>query len=201
MNAIAFYILAILIVVAAAAVVLLPAMRDAAAALLAASLLIAILCAASGAFIVAVAQLVVPAAGVAAVVLLLRRGAYRGIVSPSPLLPRSWWLGASVALALGALLVTVFALSGDGWFQGLGQSGLLAVLHYREPYALVIAVILAGSAVAIALLLGRTGDDERQTDAMLAARRRRDERMRLRREARESARRARREAPAARGRA
>ena len=201
MNAIAFYILAILIVAAAAAVVVLPGMRDAAAALLAASLFIALLCAVAGAYIVAVAQLLVPAAGVAAVVVLLRRGAYRGVVSPSPLLPRSWWIGAAVALAFGALLVTVFSLSGDGWFHGSGESSLLTVLHYREPYALVIAVILAGGAIAIALLLGRTGDDERQTDAMLAARRHRDERMRLRREARESARRARREAPAARGRA
>ena len=201
MNAIAFYILALLIVAAAAAVVILPNMRDAAAALLAASLFIAVLCAATGAFIVAVAQLLVPAAGIAAVVLLVRRGAYRGVVGPSPLLPRSWWIGAAVALGFAALLVTVFAFSSDGWFRGLGDSSLLTVLHYREPYALVVAVILAGAAVAIAFMLGRTGEDERETDAMLAARRHRDERMRLRREARESARRARREAPAARGRA
>ena len=70
-----------------------------------------------------------------------------------------------------------------------GTASLITVLHYRTPYALVIAVILAGAGVAMALLIGRTGDDERATDEVLAARRRREERVQRRREDRERAKR------------
>ncbi|MFN2582299.1 MAG: hypothetical protein ABR498_06115 [Candidatus Dormibacteria bacterium] len=199
MNAVAFFILAILIVVTAAAAVVLPSLRDAGGAFLAFALVSAVLFATTGAYLVALAQIIVPVAAAAASYVVLRRATYRGLARTAPLVPRLWWLGLGVSLAFAALLITVLSLSGGGWFQGSGQASLVTVLHYAEPYALVIAAVLAVAGVAIAVLLGRTGDDERQTDAMLAARRRRDERVRLRREARETARRSRREAPAAGG--
>ena len=200
MNAVAFFVLAILVVLASAAAVTLPRLRDAAASLLAACVLMAVLFGAAGAYAVALAQVVVPLAGIGAVLLLLRRGGYRGMVRPASPLPRLWWLGAAVSLGFAALLVTVFSLSGSGWFQGSADTGILGVLGSREPYALVIAAVLAVLGVGIALLLGRTGGDERETDALLAARQRREEHARARREAREQARQARRrQAPAAGG--
>ena len=99
------------------------------------------------------------------------------------------WAGAGVGAAFGALLITVFITSNDGWHAGSGTASLITVLHYRTPYALMIAVILAGAGVAMALLIGRTGDDERATDEVLAARRRREERVQRRREDRERAKR------------
>jgi len=196
MSAVAFLVVAILAVATAGAAVILPNPRDAGAALLAFAIAVAVLFAATGAWLVALAQLLVPFAAALTTYLLLRRAAYRGLVRSAPLVPRLWWLGLAVALGFGALLVTVFALSDNAWFQGPSQTSLVTVLHDAEPYALVIAAVLAIAAVAVAMLLGRTADDERQTDALLAARRQRDERMRARRAARERARRSRREAPA-----
>ncbi|MBV8194882.1 MAG: hypothetical protein JOY80_05080 [Candidatus Dormibacteraeota bacterium] len=199
MNAVPFYILAILVVAAAAAAVAAPRIRDAAAALLVFAVATAVLVAATGAYLVAVAEVIVVVVGSGAILWLLRRGGYRGLARAAPLVPPRWWLGAGVGFGIGALLVVVFVASGADWFQGSGQASLITVLHYQEPYALVIAVVLAAFGLGGGFLLGRVGDDERETDAMIAARRHREERVRLRREAREAARRARREAPAAGG--
>ena len=197
MNAVVFYILAALIVVASIAVVGAPRVRDAGIALVAAALMTAILSAATGARIVAAAQFLVPLLGVGAVFWLARRGGYRGLVQAARLTSRIPWAGGAVAAAVAALLITVFAVSGNGWHVGSGTASLITVLHYRAPYALVITAILAVAALATSLLIGRTGADERETDEALAARRRRDERSRRRREDRESARRRRGAAPPA----
>ena len=189
MNAVVFYILAALIVAASAATVGATRLRDAAAALTLAVTAIAILTGAAGAPLVAVAQFAVPLLCAGAGLLLIRRGGYRGLARPARAVARMRWAGAGVGAAFGALLITVFITANDGWHAGSGTASLITVLHYRTPYALVIAVILAGAGVAMALLIGRTGDDERATDEMLAARRRREERVQRRREDRERAKR------------
>jgi len=185
-NAVVFYILAALIVAASAATVGAARLRDAAAALTLAVTAIAILTGVAGAPIVAVAQFAVPLLCARAALLLIRRG---GLARPARAVARMRWAGAGVAAAFGALLITVFITANDGWHAGSGTASLITVLHYRTPYALVIAVILAGAGVAMALLIGRTGDDERATDEVLAARRRREERVQRRREDRERAKR------------
>ena len=189
MNAVVFYILAALIVAASAATVGAARLRDAAAALTLAVTAIAILTGVAGAPIVAVAQFAVPLLCARAALLLIRQGGYGGLARPARAVARMRWAGAGVAAAFGALLITVFITANDGWHAGSGTASLITVLHYRTPYALVIAVILAGAGVAMALLIGRTGDDERATDEMLAARRRREERVQRRREDRERAKR------------
>ena len=189
MNAVVFYILAALIVAASAATVGAARLRDAAAALTLAVTAIAILTGVAGAPIVAVAQFAVPLLCARAALLLIRRGGYGGLARPARAVARMRWAGAGVAAAFGALLITVFITANDGWHAGSGTASLITVLHYRTPYAFVIAVILAGAGVAMALLIGRTGDDERATDEVLAARRRREERVQRRREDRERAKR------------
>ena len=199
MNAIAFAILALLIVVSALAAVGLPRLRETGAALTLLMVVIAILAAGSGQYLVTIALLGAAAAGVVVgrnVMPLGRRGDRpRG----EPVLPRRWWLGAAAAVGLGALLVVVLALSGGDFVSGTGAPSPPDAIG-AQPYALVIAAVLAVVGIGVALLLGRTSDDERDADARHEARRARDERMRTRREAREAARRARREAPAAGGR-
>ena len=189
MNAVVFYILAALIVATSVAVVGAPRLRDAGAALVFAGTAIAILAGAAGAPIVAVAQFAVPLLCAAAAVLLMRQSRYSALARPARVVSLMRWIGAGVAGSFGALFIVVFATSGDGWHAGSGTASLITVLHYRAPYALVIAVILAVAGVAAALLIGRTGEDERETDEAIAARRRRDERMQRRREDRERARR------------
>lgn len=194
-NAVVFYILAVLIVGTSAVVVGAPRMREAGYALVATALFIAILAGATGARIVAAVQFLVPVAGVAAVLWLLRRRVYRGMARPDRLTSVIAARGA-VAVGFVALLITAFAASAAGWHVGYGTASLITVLHYRAPYALVIAVILAVAGAGIALMVGRTAGDERETDEALAARRRREERMRRRREDRETARRRRAVPPA-----
>ena len=189
MNAVLFYILAALIVAASAGAVGAPRLRDAAGALTLAVTAIAILTGAAGAPIVGLAQFAVPLLCAGAAVLLIRQGGYSGLARPARAVARMRAGGAGVAAAFGALLISVFITSSDSWHLGSGTASLITVLHYRTPYALVIAAILAVAGVAMALLIGRTGDDERATDEALAARRRRDERMQRRREDRERAKR------------
>lgn len=199
MNAIAFSILAIVIVGLALAAVGLPRLRETGAALAALLGVIAILAAASGQYFVTIALLLAAAGGVllgrAAMPLGRRGDRPRG----EPVLPRRWWLGAAVGAGLGALVVVVLALSGGDFVSGTGASGAATVLGSGEPYALIIAVVLAGVGMGAGLLLGRTSHDEQAHEARAEARRTRDERMRARREAREAAKRARREASAAGG--
>ena len=199
MNAIAFSILAVAIVVLALAVVGLPRLRETGAALAALLVMIAILAVASGQYFVTVALLLAVAGGLllgrAAMPLGRRGDRPRG----EPVLPRRWWLGAAVGGGLGALVVVVLALSGGDFVSGTGAPGAATVLGAGEPYALVIAAVLAAVGIGAGLLLGRTSHDEQAHEARAEARRARDERMRVRREAREAAKRARREASAAGG--
>lgn len=198
MNAVAFTILAVLVVAAALGCVVLPRLRAAGAALMLALVTTAILCAASGQYIVAVALLVAAGAAVATVRTVLPLDTSGEAAAGGALLPRGWWVALAVALGFGVLLATVLAVSGGSFVSGGAAPSPASVLGSREPYALIIAVVLVVAGGAVALLLGRTSDDERAADAREAARRTRDERMRARREAREAARRARREAAAPR---
>lgn len=198
MNAVAFSILAVLIVVGALGCVVLPRLRDAGAALALALVALAVLCAVSGQYIVAAALLVAAGAGVATVRSVLPYGADAQRPGIGAFLPRGWWVALPVALGFGALLAVVLAMSGASFVSGEAAPSPASVLGGRAPYALIIAVVLVVAGVGVGLLLGRTSEDERAADAREAARRTRDERMRVRREAREAARRARREAAAPR---
>lgn len=199
MNAIVFSILAVAIVVLALAAVGLPRLRETGVSLALLLVVIAILAAASGQYIVTIALLLAVAAGMLVgrtVMPLGRRGDRpRG----EPVLPRRWWIGAAVGAGLGALVVVVLALSGSGLVSGTSAPGAASALGAGEPYALIIAAVLAAVGVGAGLLLGRTSHDELEHEARAEARRTRDERMRIRREAREAAKRARREASTAGG--
>jgi lysylphosphatidylglycerol synthetase-like protein (DUF2156 family) len=194
-NGVLFYFIALLVVAGAAAAVLAPRVRDAAIALLATTTLIAILCAASSAFTLAALQLAVPLICAPIVYVMIRRG-YRGIGWPAPLLPRRWWIGAGAAGGLGLLLIIVFVASADSWFVvdakvAVVSTSLLTVLGTLAPYALVIGAVVVVMGVAVAVLLGRTSADERESDKHLEARQAREERTRRRREDRDAARRTR----------
>lgn len=193
MNAVAFTILAILIVAACLGTVVLPRLRDAGAALLVALVLIAVLSAASGQYIVAVAELLTAGGGAAAGRSALKLGKQTDRPAGEPWLPRLWWAGGGAALALGGIAAVVLGASGGDLVQGTGAPSNVSVLG-EEPYALIVAALLAVFGFAAGALLGRTSDDEREADARQQARRSREERSRLRREAREAARRQRREA-------
>lgn len=199
MNAIAFSVLAVAIVVLALGVVGLPRLRETGGALALLLVVVAILAAATGQYFVTIALLLTASGGVLlgrAVIPLGRRGDRpRG----EPVLPRRWWVGAAVGAGLGALVVVVLALSGGDFVSGTSAPGAASALGAGEPYALVIAVVLAAIGIGAGLLLGRTSHDEQEHEARAEARRARDERMRARREARDAAKRARREASTAGG--
>jgi len=192
-NPAAFYIAAAIVVAAAAAAVLLPRLRHAGAAACAMSLAVAALFALSGAYAMAVADVVITAAMAAVFgAVLLRREPYCRIAPSTPPASRNRLVAAGAALAFTALLVVPFAIAGDRWHAGSGTARLVTLLHYRAPYALVIALILIVAAGTSAALIGRTSADERALDQAAEARRRRDDRVQRRREDREAARRARR---------
>ena len=122
---------------------------------------------------------------------LLRREPYCRIAPSSPPTVSGWWLPAGAAIGFGALLLIPMALSSNGWASGHGEARLVTLLHYRAPYALIIAVVLAVTAAGAALLIGRTSRDEREHDRAANARHQREERTRRRREDRAAARRGR----------
>ncbi len=189
MNAIAFYVLAALVVLAAAAAVSLPRQRDTVLAVAALCVAAAVLFAVAGGYAVAVAQVLIPAACAGGVWVAMRRGGYRGLARPEPW-RRARWLLALPAIALGVLVVVVLALSGGAWHVAGGAVGsLITVLHYRAGFALMLALVLAVTGVAAAVLIGRTSADERELDRATETRRLREERERRRREDREAARR------------
>ena len=191
MNAVAFAILAVLIVAACLGTVVLPRLRDAGTALLVTLVLIAVLSAASGQYIVAVAEVLAAAGGAAAGRSVLKLGSQTDRPAGDPRLPRFWWAGGGAALALGGIAAVVLGASGGDLVQGGGAPSNVSVLG-EEPYALIVAALLAVFGFAAGALLGRTSDDEREADARQAARLTREERSRARREAREAARRQRR---------
>jgi hypothetical protein len=193
----AFYLAAALLVAAAVAAVVLPRLRHAGAAAAAMSLMVAVLFALSGAYAMAVAQLALTVilTGTFAAVL-LRREPYCRIAPSVPPTAAAWWPPAAIAAGFGALLVIPFALTPDGWHVGSATARLVTLLHYRAPYVLVVAAVLALTAGAAAFLIGRTSADERELDRAVEAHRQREERMRRRREDRAAARRARPGSPA-----
>lgn len=193
LNTAAFYVVAALVVVAAGAAVAYPVQRVRLAALVAALLLVSVLLALVGALAIAVTQAAIAAAFAGAVLLSARRADTRPALldmrrsADAASLRRLW--PAIPAAALLCVLVAVFAASASGWHQGSGLSRLITVFHDRAPYALAVAVALGVTAVGVALMAGRTGDDERSLDRSAEARRQREERERRRREDREQARR------------
>ncbi|HEY6469110.1 MAG TPA: hypothetical protein VI434_05030 [Candidatus Dormibacteraeota bacterium] len=195
-NALAFYAVAVLIVVAAAAAVGLPSLRLASYGGAATVVLLAVLDVVSGAYTLAVVEIVVPGIVVGVVVLVLRREQYRGLGAVTDAGSR-WWLGGAVGLAVGLVLVVTTAVAGSVWSsdtvvslaQAVSRAGLITVLHYDAPYALVIAFVLIAVTVAAGLVIGRRSSDEQTLDQHLKARRERDERARRRRDDRQAGRR------------
>jgi NADH:ubiquinone oxidoreductase subunit 6 (subunit J) len=196
-NAVAFYAIAVLIVLAAGAAVGLPSLRRAAYAGAAVVVLMALLELFSGAYALAVVQLVVPAVGAGVVVLVLRRDKYSGLVS-GPVLPERFWIAAPIAVGTAAVLVITLAVVGNGWYPGNpvvllpafhNGAALATVLHYRAPYALVIAVVVVVVTIGAALVIGRPSADEQTLDQMLEQRRQREDLARRRRVDREQGRR------------
>jgi hypothetical protein len=196
-NAVAFYAIAVLIVLAAGAAVGLPSLRRAAYAGAAVVVLMALLELFSGAYALAVVQLVVPAVGAGVVVLVLRRDKYSGLVR-GPVLRERFWIAAPIAIGTAAVLVITLAVVGNGWYPGnLGVllpafhngAALATVLHYRAPYALVIAVVVVVVTIGAALVIGRPSADEQTLDQMLEQRRQREDLARRRRVDREQGRR------------
>jgi hypothetical protein len=188
-SAAGFYIVAALLLVATAAAVALPRLRHSGAAAALALALVGLLAIVSGAYALGVAQLLVAGILSATFALtLLRREPYCRIAPSSPATSKRWWIGAAVAGGFAPLFVVPFALSSEGFSVGSAVARLITVLHYRAPYALVIAAVLAVTAVGVAFMLGRTSEDERELDRTEAERRQREERVRRRREDRLSAR-------------
>jgi hypothetical protein len=188
-SAAGFYIVAPLLVAATVAAVVLPRFRYSGGAAAAALALVGLLAIVSGAYAVGVVQLLVAAILAATFAsTLLRREPYCRIAPSSPATSRRWWIGAAVAGGFALLFVVAFAFSADGFHLGSTVARLITVLHYRAPYALVIAVILVVTAVSVAFMLGRTSEDERELDRTEEERRQREERVRRRREDRIAAR-------------
>jgi hypothetical protein len=197
-NAVAFYAVAVLIVLAAGAAVGLPSLRHAGYAGAAVIVLLAALELISGAYALAVVQLVVPGIAVAIVVLVIRHDAYRGLIT-TPTIPARLWIAAPIAVGIGAVLVATLALVGSGWYPGdlpillinryPTVAALVTVLHYREPYALAIVVLLVVVTVGTSLVIGRRSSDEVTLDQRTQQRREREELARRRREDRQQGRR------------
>jgi hypothetical protein len=194
-SALAFYPIAILIVLAAAAAVGLPSLRLAGYGGGAVIVLLAILDIVSGAYTLAVIEIVVPGIAVGVVFAVLRREQYRALGASSGDGTR-WRVAGPVAVVCAAVLVATTAVVGTGWFPGaigielvVHNAALVTVLHYRIPYALVIAAVTVIVTVASGLVIGRRSGDEQTLDQHLAARRERDERARRRRDDREQGRR------------
>jgi hypothetical protein len=194
-SALAFYPLAILIVLAAVAAVGLPSLRLAGYGGGAVIVLLAILDIVSGAYALGVIQIVVPGVGAGVVFLVLRREQYRALAVSSGDGTR-WRIAGPVAVMCAAVLVVTVALVDNGWFPGAAglalivhNAALVTVLHYRTPYALVIAAVTVIVTVAACLVIGRRSGDEQTLDQYLAAKREREQRARRRRDDREQGRR------------
>jgi hypothetical protein len=197
-NAIAFYVVAVLIVLAAAAAVGVPSLRLAAFAGVAVVVLMAVLDVVSTAYALGVLEVVVPGIAAAIVFVVLRRDQYRGLGASLSAGSR-WWLAGPVALACGAVLVVPLSLVAMGWYPGPGlhldihyaadYAALLTVFHYRAPYALAIGVVLVVITIGAGLVIGRRSADEQTLDQYLQSKREREERARRRRDDREQGRR------------
>jgi hypothetical protein len=183
-----FYVLAVLIVLAALGAVLSPSTRLVLLAVMAGDILVGILLVASGAYVVGAIALVLPAGCLLVVATLLRRNGYAALLADIPGPASSWPLAAAVSSGIGVLLVwTAATRIVDTSGTGAGQS-LLTVLHYRTPIALGVTAVLAIAAIGGALMIGRTGNDERVLDRAAEQRRLRELRAQTRRAHRAAAR-------------
>lgn len=187
MSAAVFYVLAVLIVLAALATVLAPSTRLVLLAVMLGDVLVGVLLIAAGAWFLGAIALLAPALVLLAVAALLRRGGYTALLDDVPGRATGWPVAAAVATGIGVLLLWTGATRVEDT-PGGGGGDLLSVLHYRTPVSLGLAAALALAAIGGALMIGRTGDDERVLDRAAEQRRLRDQRTRLRREHRAAAR-------------
>lgn len=183
-----FYVLALLIVLAALGAVLAPSLRLVLIAVMACDVLVGVLLVASGAYLLGAIALVVPALCLAVVVVLLRRAGYAPLLADLPPLAGGWPAGVAAAAGIGILLAWVGATRVDDQVAAGSAPSLVTVLHYRTPIALGVVAVLALVAVGGALMIGRTGDDERVLDRAADQRRMREQRSSLRRQHRAAAR-------------
>lgn len=184
-----FYVLAVLIIVAALGAVLAPSTRIALLAVLAGDVLVGILLIAAGAYVLGVIALVAPSLCLLAVAAALRRFGYAPLLADMPGPASAWPFSAAVACGIGVLLLwTTSTRIDDATHSASGGQDLLTVLHYRTPITVGVAVILLVVALCGALMIGRTGEDERLLDRAAEQRRLREQRTRMRREHRAAAR-------------
>ena len=182
-----FYVLAVLIVLAALATVLAPTTRLVLLAVGAGDIVVGVLLIAAGAWLLGSIALFAPALVLLGVAALLRRGGYAALLGDLPRRAVGWPVAAAVATAIGVLLLWTGATRVED-NPGGGGGSLLTVLHYRTPVSLGVVAVLVVVALVGALMIGRTGDDERVLDRAAEQRRLRDERTRLRRDHRAAAR-------------
>ncbi len=188
-NAVAFYVAAVLVVVSALACVAMPEPRHAVAAGLATVLAVAILLAVTGAYLVAVVVAVLPAAAALWIWMRARQAATALLDPATAGRGKTWQAGAAVATVAAVLLTWAVVQGGGGWApQGQGGDSLISVLHWREPVAglLALALILGGTLGA--WLIGHESADEKAYDAARDERRRKQEKIERRRTDREVAR-------------
>lgn len=183
-----FYVLAALIVLAAVASILAPSTRLVLLAVMAVDVLVGLLLIAAGAYMLGSIAVVAPALCLLAVAVLLNRSGYAPLLADIPGRPAGWPLAAAVAVGLGVLLVWVGETRIDDVASATSGQNLVTLLHYRTPVTLGVGAILAVVAIGGAVMIGRTGEDERVLDLAAEHRRLREQRGRLRREARAAAR-------------
>jgi NADH:ubiquinone oxidoreductase subunit 6 (subunit J) len=193
MNAAAFFILGALILAAAVATVGLPRVREAAAGLLVLTTGAGVMALASGAYLTGVIEIVVSAAAIVGFAYALSRSGHADLARfPMEWSLRSTAMAATGALVFAVLLLIAFSGNASDWHHGSGSAALVTLLHYRAPFALVVALLALVVGVAGAVLIGRRSRDEVEFDRTVQARMQREERTRKRREDREAARRRRR---------
>jgi hypothetical protein len=183
-----FYVLAVLIVLAAAAAVLSPSTRQVLLAVMVGDILVGILLAAAGAYVLGAIAIVVPAGTLLGVAALLHRSGYEALLADNPGRAASWPLAAAVAGGLGVLLFWTTATRVQDTVTASAAQNLSTILRYRTPIAIGVIVVLVVVAVGGALMIARTGDDERILDRAAEQRRLREERARTRRDQRAAAR-------------
>ncbi|MHB8718311.1 MAG: hypothetical protein ACYDAC_05405 [Candidatus Dormibacteria bacterium] len=188
-----FYVLAALLVASALVALALPSTRASVVAVMVFDVLVGVLLMAAGSLLLGVIALVAPAAVLAVVVEVLRRNGYGDLIREGPAFAGSW----PVVVVAGALLTAIVAFtandSAPGDHVANTTASLLTVLHYRTPVAAGVALATALVALLGAVLIGRTGDDERHVDATAELRRLREDRAAARRQNRAAAAQARRQ--------
>ncbi|HSP65553.1 MAG TPA: hypothetical protein VLO10_05115 [Candidatus Deferrimicrobium sp.] len=189
MSIAVFYVLAVLILLAALVGVLAPSTRIALLAVLAGDVLVGLLLIAAGAYLLGVIALVAPSICLLAMAAALRRFGYAPLLADIPGFAAGWRFSAAVAAGIGVLLLwTTATRIDDTTHTASAGQDLLTVLHYRTPIGVGVAAILAVLAIGGALMIGRTGEDERVLDRAAEQRRLRDQPAQMRREHRAAAR-------------